>query len=123
MLDDIFARAVDYPLDKPVDFLWDDEDYWDVHFWPKHRHLYFWMQNLYVWKGGDLRICRCINVVLDTEDLDRLEAAIRTKTMSHAAGNFLDNSYGPEAPDDLAFVAKAREAIADGWTVFVSARG
>jgi hypothetical protein len=57
-------------------------------------------------------------VVLDKADLDRLEADIRAKRLPETAGFFFGQSDGSEIDDDLDFIAKAREAIAVGLTVY-----
>lgn len=63
---------------------------------------------------------------LDDDDLDALERAIKEKTLPETAGFFFGESYDPDDPEfnaqrtreDLEFIAKAREAIADGYHVY-----
>jgi hypothetical protein len=75
------------------------------------------MEKLYLKKGGT-GIFNCVPVVLTTADLDRLEADIKTGDLPATNGFFFGESDGNESNDDLAFVAKARAAIAEGMTVF-----
>ncbi|MGH8608840.1 MAG: phosphoglycerate kinase [Gammaproteobacteria bacterium] len=63
----------------------------------------------------------CVNVQLEGEDLDRLEAAIRQKTLPHTEGFFFGASDGSEAEGDLEFVNKAREALSAGAAVYYTA--
>lgn len=90
----------------------------ELHYWRKHPNLHGWMQKLYYEKGGKAESFNCVPVVLSTEDLDRLETAIRGKGLPHTAGFFFGETDGTESDDDLAFITKAREAIAEGETVY-----
>ena len=49
-----------------------------------------------------------------------LEEAVRSGYLPQTTGFFFGISDGSEADDDLTFIAKAREAIAEGLTVFYS---
>ena len=62
----------------------------------------------------------CVNLQLTSEDLDQLETAIRNHSLPSTSGFFFGSSDGSEITDDLSFVAKAREALAAGLTVFYS---
>lgn len=50
--------------------------------------------------------------------LDRLEADTRANALPCTEGFFFGESDGSEVEGDLAFVATARAAIAEGKTVF-----
>ena len=104
------------PTAGPVDFKVEDAS--ELHVWRKHPNLHGWMQDLYYDKGGSAECFNCVPVVLTAEDLDRLEAAIRTRELPHTIGFFFGETDGTEMDDDLAFIAKAREAIAAGLTVY-----
>ncbi|MBA4173813.1 MAG: phosphoglycerate kinase, partial [Hyphomicrobium sp.] len=52
--------------------------------------------------------------------LDRLEADIRVGNLPPTSGFFFGESDGSEVEDDLRFIAKAREAMADGLIVYYS---
>lgn len=96
------------------------EDAAEIHYWRKHPNLHGWMEQLYREKGGTDPDFNCVNLQLTAEDLDRLEAAIRDGTLPPTSGFFFGASDGSESADDLAFVAKAREALAAGLSVFYS---
>lgn len=90
----------------------------ELHYWRKHPDLHGFMRALYFDKGGTDREFNCAPVVLTSADLDRLEAAVRQDALPRTAGFFFGQSDGSEKAGDLAFIAKAREAIAAGLTVF-----
>ena len=112
---DMYARAT---REKPeTAFGFEIEDAEELHYWRKHPNLHGWMQNLYAKKGGR-ELFNCIALVLTAEDLDRLEADVRAGTLPPTQGFFFGQSDGSENDDDLAFISKARAALADGKTVF-----
>lgn len=76
------------------------------------------MEKLYYAKGGRAESFNCVPVVLTLHDLDVLEADLHSGNLPDTAGFFFGESDGTEIEDDLAFIAKAREAIADGYTVY-----
>ncbi|MGE0743509.1 MAG: phosphoglycerate kinase [Hyphomonadaceae bacterium] len=90
----------------------------ELHYWRKHPNLHGWMEALYRRKGGKSPDFNCDTVELTLADLDDLEAAVRAGTLPSTAGFFFGASDGTEHEDDLAFVAKARAAIADGLVVY-----
>jgi hypothetical protein len=59
-------------------------------------------------------------VVLTAPDLDQLEDIVRLRLLPETTGFFFGASDGSEDEDDLAFIAKAREAIAAGLVVVYS---
>ncbi len=77
-----------------------------------------WMEQLYRDKGGAKSSFNCVNVQLTEGDLADLELAIKTNALPETKGFFFGASDGSEIEDDLAFVAKAREALVAGMTVF-----
>lgn len=86
-----------------------------IHYWRKHPNLHGWMENLYFEKGGT-ELFNCIALTL--EDLNRLEADVQAGNLPQTSGFFFGASDGSEREDDLAFIAAARAAIAEGKTVF-----
>ena len=92
----------------------------EVAYWRKHPNLHGWMQNLYDMKGGTSSDFNGDCVVLDSEDLDNLEDDIKAGNLPDTSGFFFgESSNGDEENEnDLLFVTKAREAIADGKTVY-----
>ena len=76
------------------------------------------MENLYRSKGGTDETFNCVGVRLDLHDLDALEQAVNDNSLPETHGFFFGVSDGSEKADDLEFIRKAREAIAEGDTVF-----
>lgn len=95
-----------------------DHDLDSIDFSCISRGIHTWMENLYYAKGGCDIDFNCANVALTAEDLDRLEADIRANALPFTAGFFFGESDGSETEGDLAFIEKARVAIAEGKTVF-----
>ena len=112
---DQIALITTQSIDKEVDFKV-PEDAGELHYWRKHPALHGWMQNLYYAKGGKQEF-NCVPVKLDATDIDALEAAIRGNELPETVGFFFGTSSGEELEDDLQFTEKARQAIADGYTV------
>ncbi len=113
---DMYAYATPHQPASPVDFKVTDAR--TLHTWRKHPNLHGWMQTLYRAKGGSDPQFNCAPVVLTTEDLDRLEDDIRSDALPPTSGFFFGRTDGTETDDDLAFIAKARTAIAIGHTVY-----
>ena len=113
---DMYAFATKEKPATQVDFK--VEEVRELHYWRKHPNLHGWMRDLYYDKGGAAESFNCVPVVLTADDLDRLEAAIRARSLPDTKGFFFGESDGSEMQDDLAFIAKAREAIAAGLTVY-----
>lgn len=113
---DMYAYTLESALEKPVDF--DADGAADLHYWRKHPNLHGWMERLYIVKGGTNPDFNCVNVQLTREDLDALEADIRSGNLPPTSGFFFGASDGTEHHDDLRFVANAREALTAGLTVF-----
>lgn len=78
----------------------------------RSQNLHGWMEALYRERGGSKDSFNCTSIRLTSEHLDRAKRLPRTD------GFFFGQSDGPEADDDLAFVTKAREALAANLTVF-----
>lgn len=117
---DMYAYRTSVQLSKPVDF--SDEiqsNCSEIQYWRKHPNLHGWMESLYREKGGDGDF-NCNPVELTSEDLDRLEEDIRNGGLPYTSGFFFGESQGDdeETNEDLAFVANARQAIAEGDRVF-----
>jgi len=96
----------------------DPNEYTELHYWRKHPNLHSWMKSLYYAKGGTEEPFNVVPVVLASEDLDRLEADVKAGSLPHTEGFFFGASDGSETEDDLAFIAKARDAMDKGLTVF-----
>lgn len=94
------------------------DDAQQLHSWRKHPNLHGWMEELYCAKGGAGEDFNCDSVRLNVADLDKLEAAIKAKTLPETQGFFFGKSEPENADDDLHFIGKAREAIKRGLSVF-----
>lgn len=92
----------------------------ELFYWRKHHDLHGWMERLYRSNGGAAESFNCIPVRIYPEDLDALEKDLNAKMLPETTGFF----FGNNPPDDesmeydLQFIAKAREAIADGFAVY-----
>jgi hypothetical protein len=92
----------------------------EIHYWRKHPNLHGWMENLYHAKGGTEEEFDLVPLVLNEADLDRLETAVKNDWLPQTSGFLFGQSARDEAEqkDDLEFIRKAREAIAEGYTIF-----
>ena len=116
---DMYAFATEEKPAKAVDFPETGRAKTEeLHYWRKHPNLHGWMQKLYAEKGGENEEFNLAAVILDIADLDELEAAIVDQRLPETVGCFFGGSDGSERDDDLAFIGKARAAIASGKTVF-----
>lgn len=113
---DMYAMITTEAITEAADFKTDHAQ--ELHYWRKHPNLHGWMENLYYAKGGTAQSFNCAPVALSAEDLSRLEDDIRSGSLPPTSGFFFGESDGAESEDDLAFIAKARAAIAAGYTVF-----
>lgn len=112
---DMYAYKTLDTIDSPIDF--DVATALKLHYWRKHPNLHGWMEALYREKGGQQEF-NCAPVVLTAEDLQQLEEDLRGDALPGTSGFFFGQSDGSEIADDLVFVAAARRAIAQGYTVF-----
>lgn len=115
---DMYAFSTKAKPQTEVDFETKNFQPEEVHYWRKHPNLHGWMQNLYDMKGGTSPDFNSDCVVLDSEDLDNLEQDIKDGNLPDTSGFFFGNSMGDEDENDLLFVAKARDAIKEGKTVY-----
>lgn len=113
---DMYAGTLNEAPETPTDF--DAEGAGRLHYWRKHPDLHGWMERLYREKGGQAETFNLTTVVVTLADLDRLEEDVRDGRLPPTSGFFFGSSGPEDAADDLAFIKKAREAIADGKTVF-----
>jgi hypothetical protein len=91
-----------------------------IHYWRKHHNLHGWMANLYAKKGGVSHSFNCDSVRLTLDDLNDLEKDVVLNRLPETSGFFFGNNPPDEDSkiDDLNFIKKARQAIADGKAVF-----
>jgi hypothetical protein len=90
----------------------------ELFYWRKFNALHGWMEQLYRAKGGTAESFNCNTVRLTSEDLDKLERD--ANSLQPVAGFFFGSqTVYPEDIESIAeFVAKARQAIADGNAVY-----
>jgi len=112
---DMYAYMTRETPARPVDF--EIEDASPFYYWRKHPDLHGWMEELYREKGGEEQF-NCVPVQLTASDLDRLEADIRSGDLPDTTGFFFGDSDGTETAGDLAFIAAARVALAEGYTIY-----
>jgi hypothetical protein len=115
---DMYAFSTKAKPATEVDFSTKNFDVEEIHYWRKHPNLHGWMQGLYDEKGGTSDSFNGDCVVLDSEDLDNLEQDIKDGNLPDTSGFFFGQTDGDEVDGDLEFVAKAREAIKEGKTVY-----
>jgi hypothetical protein len=117
---DMYAYATEEATSAEDVLKLDLENHEEFFYWRKHPNLHGWMEALYRSKGGTAESFNCVPVRLDPADLDTLEAAVKNDALPVTEGFFFGVSDGSEKADDLEFIRKAREAIADGDTIFYS---
>src|SRR5580692_9587347 len=105
-----YATCADIPA---VDFE-EPGDSQELSYWRKHPNLHGWMEELYRSKRGKAEQFNCVAVRIDPCDLDALELAINDNRLPQTHGFFFGQSDGSEKADDLAFIHKARDALARG---------
>jgi hypothetical protein len=116
---DMYAyTAPRHLVTQPVDFDADDLPSIEFHYWRKHPNLHGWMRQLYLIKGGKDFDFNCNPVELNLMDLDQLEQDIINDKLPYTCGFFFAKSDGSERDDDLLFIEKARQAIAEGLAVY-----
>lgn len=116
---DMYAHTTRRKLWKQVDFPIDDNDT-QLFYWRKHPNLFGQLERYYQEKGGTDSDFNCSTLQLTLVDLDRLERAITDKRLPFTTGFFFGQSYNSEdeRQHDLDFIAKARNAIANGLSVY-----
>jgi len=110
----MFALTTTEELLSDVDFE-QPEAAEDLHEWRKHDPLHEWMEILYMEKGGTDVDFNDSFLKLDSDDLDRMEAALNGHAETLPV--YLCHPESSERVDDLEFVAKARAALAAGKSV------
>ena len=90
----------------------------ELFYWRKFNALHGWMQRLYYEKGGKSPDFNCNTVRVTHNDLDMLEYDVAKGKLTPTQGFFFGSQeIYPEDIESVAqFVAKARQAIAEGKT-------
>jgi hypothetical protein len=106
--------------DAKVDFQVDELDATEFCYWRKHPDLHGWMEKLYRDKGGTDESFNCTQVRLDINDLDLLEADLKSLSLPTTTGFFFGkSSYDEWAIErDLEFIRNARNHILHGRAVY-----
>jgi hypothetical protein len=116
---DQYVLAIKKAPSKPVDFEEvEGKEIQEVHYWRKHPDLHGWMESLYRKKGGKDSEFNCVPVLLSIADIDELEVAVKEKGLPTTCGFFFGHSDGSQIEDDLLFIRKARQALAEGSTIY-----
>ena len=117
---DMYAFSTKAKPKTDVDFETKNFKPEEVFYWRKHPNLHGWMQELYDSKGGTSDSFNGDCVVLTEFDLEILEEDIKNNNLPDTSGFFFGESSNgdDENENDLLFVAKAREAIANGKTIY-----
>ena len=93
------------------------EDSMELAYWRKHPTLQGYMQQLWHEKGNDGEF-NCVDLELTLKDLDALEDALDSKELPQTSGFFFgSNSDDHYEEQDREFIAQARDAIKQGYTV------
>ena len=93
------------------------EDSMELAYWRKHPNLQGYMQQLWHEKGNDGEF-NCVDLELTLKDLDALEDARDSKELPQTSGFFFgSNSDDHYEEQDREFIAQARDAIKQGYTV------
>ena len=110
------AKKPGEPVDFSVEALLDDMpgSREPIHYWRKHPDLQGWMENLYRAKGGSAEEFNCQPVLIEAEDLDRLEEAVEQGTLPTTEGFFFGRSQPEDREATLEFIAKARAVMKEG---------
>ena len=92
----------------------------EMFYWRKHHDLHGWFEQLYRAKGGTKETFNCVPVRLNSEDLDALQTDLLNMKLPHTEGFFFGNNPPDDETlkEDLQFIQKARDAIADGDAVY-----
>ena len=106
------------------------EKFKEVMYWRKHNRLQGWMTQLWMERTGneDTTQFNCVDLILRSEDIDKLERDIKNRKLPETGGFFFgDDSYGYGdddetyekyyLPDDMAFIKSAKEALDEGKEV------
>ena len=110
-----FTVPAEWAGDTDTDYTPDaDRKTTELYYWRKFNALHGWMEQLYRTKGGAKESFNCTTVRLTSEDLDRLER--EASTLQPVEGFFFgEQTIYPEDLESVAvFIAKAREALAEG---------
>jgi hypothetical protein len=116
-----FTVPAEWAGDTETDYAPDaDRETTELFYWRKFNALHGWMEDLYRSKYGAEASFNCTTVRLNSKDLDRLEMDTGNNKLIPINGFFFgEQTIHPEDLESVAdFIAKAREALANGKAVF-----
>ena len=91
----------------------------EIAYWRKHPNLHGWMQKLAEEKKYSFRTFNGVELELTWEDVDRLEKAIKSRSLPKTSGFFFgDNADDIYYEDDLKFCVNAKAELFFGFRVF-----
>lgn len=98
----------------------------EIAYWRKHPDLQGWMEQLWRLKVSmadpsstfGWQDFNCTPVQVTFQDLQDLQAAVEAANLPVTNGFFFGQSYPEDKEDDLAFIAKAKEAMAQDMLVY-----
>ena len=99
----------------------DDDVYYEeqinLAYWRKHSSLQGWMENLYRANGGEGEF-NCVEVELDSEDLESLRDFVTRGDLPETQGLFFGSGNDEHYKEqDLTFIAEALELAEAGYTI------
>lgn len=113
---DMYAFITSKPI-RQVDFR-RPRDSEQIATWRKHPNLHGWMEDLYRSRGGKASCFNTVNLALSAADIDELERVVLADELPFTEGFFFGESTPEDKKDDLAFIARARQCLALGKSVF-----
>lgn len=116
-----FTVPAEWAGDTVTDYTPDsDRQSEELYYWRKFNTLHGWMEDLYREKGGAKASFNCTTVRLNEVDLRRLEQDVFNNELKPRNGFFFGSQeiYPEDLESVTDFIAKARQALADGKAVF-----
>lgn len=118
---DMYAFKTREKFTSPIGFEPDREQTEQIAYWRKFNNLHGWMERLYLQKGGT-KSFNCEALELTSHDLDQLQTDVENNTNLEPTAGFFFGSLDELTEDDVKdiqeFINTARQAIADGYTVY-----
>jgi len=90
----------------------------DFFYWRKHPDLHGLMEEIYREKGGKEESFNCVPVQLTQEDLDRIAAIVIDDKLPRTQGFFFGESTNDRKAEDIEFLEKAKQSLAEGYTIW-----
>ena len=113
----IYKEDIDHKKDPAT---WKRDEITQIFYFRKHHDLQGWMSELAKTRGAEMQWASMVgSIILTSENLDDLEKDVNADELPETGG-FCFGSDNTDAYKDatLEMIAKAREAIAEGKTVW-----